>query len=403
MIKKSVLPLLAAGVLDTEVFADYFDDQGNRLGRFRTDYTSPTEGTLKNPLEIDTSECYYGQEEFGTERLIEVHSSEACPTGPGVYPGGSYFHSNVPDDGGSFWVLSVNVEVFAFAEDDYTGAPLGELQGPPNLSTSLTGPPGLTRFKMLPANKMENGARFAKWESGGLSWKKRDSNRGRSFRTSKGDGGSIQGYEAHLVIDNEGPDGEPRFLNAIPFLGFGAQKDWGNEGYVGRMNHPNAPHSTYWVSRLERARAGRPQDAMSHNIVANARWGGKIRMIQLLLHHHNVESSTEWIPGTHRHWNWPAKNSFWYPGADIVFIDAEDVETHCGENAGYVPRIVKTGVSYEFLVDWEVLFRCLSDRGLFDDPMPDDEVVPLLGIHWVVELFGNATIWAVVSGMEMVQ
>ena len=63
---------------------------------------------------------------------------------------------------------------------------------------------------------------------------------------------------------------------------------------------------------------------------------------------------------------------------------------------------MKTGLGYEFLVDWEVLFRCLSDRGLFDDPMPEDEVVPLLGVHWVVELFGNASIWSVVSDMEMV-
>lgn len=384
------------------VSADFFDDQGNRLGWFRTDYASSTEGTLHNPLEIDTVECYYGQEEFGTELLVEVHASEACPTGPGIYPGGPYYHANIPQDASSFWVLSANVEVFAFAEGD-VAAPLGELQGPPNLSTSLDGPPGLVRFKMLPADRSINETRNAIWKSAGRPRKRHPGLLGKNGLASKGQVDSVDGYEAHLLIDNEGHGVEPRFADAIPFLGIGAQRGWGNAGDVGRMNHPGAPHSTYWVSRVNQITARRLHDAMSHNVVANAEWSGKSRMIQLLLHHHNVETSTEHIPGTHRHWNWPAKNSFWYPGADIVFIDAEDVATHCGDGVGHLPRILEIGQPYEFLVDWEFLFRCLSDHGLFDDPMPEHEVVPLTGIHWVVELFGNASIWAVVSGMEMVQ
>jgi len=56
---------------------------------------------------------------------------------------------------------------------------------------------------------------------------------------------------------------------------------------------------------------------------------------------------------------------------------------------------------HNYELDWEFLFRCLSDLELFDDPMPVAEMVPIIGVHWIVELYGNASAWFVVSDMKM--
>lgn len=363
------LPVLVFALLQScGANANFFDDQLNLNGMFRTDYVSMTEGSQENPLELDREACYYGQPEHGTELFIEVHESEACPAGPVVYEAGPFYHSNLEPGVESFWVLSANVETYAFSGLPES-APLGELQGPPNLSTSLTGDPGLLKFHMIEKPQLP-------------------------FNIQNG-------FEAHLIIDNEGPGEAPKFEWAVPFLGLGAQQGWGNGGPVGHINLPGAPATTAWTSQLNIANAGTSQAAMSYNVVANAEWGGKRRSIQVLIFHHNIETSTDFEAGTHRHWNWPAKNSVWFPGADIAFIDAEDIEVHCGPGVGSVPRISHLGETYRYWLDWDFLFRCLSDRGLFDDPMPDGQPIPLLGVHWAVELYGNASIWAIVSDMEM--
>ena len=46
------------------------------------------------------------------------------------------------------------------------------------------------------------------------------------------------------------------------------------------------------------------------------------------------------------------------------------------------------------------LFECMSDNDLFDTPMPSSNV-PLLGVHWGDELFGDAAIWVIVEDMKM--
>jgi len=348
--------------------ADYFDDQGNMWGKFRTDYASKTEGSAENPLEIDTDGCYFEPSELDTVDLIYVHPTLACPHEPTVYPGGPFYYANVGSSDTSFWVLSANVEIYAFSNAS-PYAPLGNQQGPPNLSTSLTTSPHLLKFLMRQKTLVHPQI--------------------------------LPGFEAHLMIDNEGEDGEEKFPYAIPFLGVGAHKGWGNNGFVGHMNLAGAPHATTWTSLLRLASTSNVDDVVTHNVVAVAKWGGIQRMIQLVLFHDNIETSNDEVAGLHRHWNWPAKNSFWYPGADIAFIDAEDIASHCGPGVGYVPRMTHIDEVHDYELDWEFLFRCLSDLELFDDPMPMAEMVPIIGVHWIVELYGNAAAWFVVSDMKM--
>jgi len=141
-------------------------------------------------------------------------------------------------------------------------------------------------------------------------------------------------------------------------------------------------------------------DVNYHFVFAIAEWDGKPRMLYVNLFHYMSEWSSQNSPGSHYHWNWTASNSFYYPGADIAFIDAEDIITHCGSGVGTVPRITSLGVKTYYSLDWEVLYRCVSDNGLFDTPMPTS-TVPLLGVHWGGELFGDAAIWVVVEDMKM--
>lgn len=350
--------VLFQSLVSQHIFADWFDDQGNLLGVYRSDYNAQDKGSAANPLSFGTG-CYYPQSEYGTQIFIEVHPSEACPTGPSEYFGGPFPLGDFTAS--SYWVVSGNVETYAYA-NEAPEAPLDDEQGAPSLSTNLAGdPPNLLQFYMTDAGN--------KWDS-------------------------------QILIDNEGQTG-PKF-DAIPFLSVGGHKNRGNSVNVGRMNNASAPHKTTFRSKLKMASPG-PGGVLIHAVIAVAKWGGKNRMIQLILYHHGTEWSTEEDPGLHRHWNWSALHSFWYPGADIAFIEAEDIEDHCGPGVGNVPRITTINQFYTYEVDWEFLFRCLSDPGvgLFDDEMPATGGVPIFGVHWSAELTGDSSMWVTITRMKM--
>jgi len=210
--------------------------------------------------------------------------------------------------------------------------------------------------------------------------------------------GQSSWYQAHLLVDNEGTSGA-KFDGAIPFLSIGAQYGRGNASYVGKMNSFGVPRRTTWASKVNMATAT-GSDTNYHYVVAIATWGGKTRMLFVNLFHYNTDWSSSSSLGLHRHWNWRASHSFYYPGADIAFIDAEDIVTHCGSGVGTVPRITSIGVTTYYSLDWEALYRCVSNGGLFDTAMPTS-AVPLLGVHWGNELFGDAAIWVIVEQMKM--
>ena len=341
------------------LWADNFDDQNNLLGRFRTDYNSQTEGSSTNPLTIGTN-CPYPDVNDPVD-LITVHDTQRCPTGPTVYPGGPFPYANVPFSSTSFFVVSANVEPHSFDDDSLPS------QGAPNLSTSLTSSPDILNFVMLPVFPYLGAP-------------------------------NPSHYKASLFIDNEGSNGAK--FAGLPFLAIGAHSGHGNSGRVGRMNKPGAPATTTWKSRVAVASAGQGA-AYAHFVYAIAKWGGKNRLLFVNLFHYMIDWSTASSPGLHNHWNWPAKDSVYYPGADIGSIDSEDIITHCGSGVGTVPRITSIGATISYSLNWEALFRCTSDLGLFDTPMPET-TVPLLGVHWAVEVVGDASLWAMVEQMKMV-
>jgi hypothetical protein len=133
-------------------------------------------------------------------------------------------------------------------------------------------------------------------------------------------------------------------------------------------------------------------------------WGGKQRMLFINLFHWNLDvSDSEGDVGNHLHWNWPIQQSFYYPGADIAYMDAEHIQQYCGI---YVPELIYIGDEYPYNLDLTALFQCASgnnteNKNLFDVAMPPGSH-PIKGVHWAVEGTGvNGWLWIAVHDMKM--
>ncbi len=91
------------------------------------------------------------------------------------------------------------------------------------------------------------------------------------------------------------------------------------------------------------------------------------------------------------------QESYFYPGAEFAFIDAEDVQSHCGIS---VPRLTSVGqeITYNLNLWW--LFQCISNLNGWDSPMPSFPAI--LGVHWAVEMTGvNGKLWTSVHDMQL--
>ena len=104
----------------------------------------------------------------------------------------------------------------------------------------------------------------------------------------------------------------------------------------------------------------------------------------------------------HAHWNWNIRESFFFPGADQVFMDAEDVAVL---GAGSFPRLTEVGQEQTYVIDLQEIFELArdgADRLGFDEPLPATADIPILGVHWAVEVAGETTRLAVsLEAMQM--
>ncbi len=106
--------------------------------------------------------------------------------------------------------------------------------------------------------------------------------------------------------------------------------------------------------------------------------------------------------GTHSHWNWQMQESFHHPGADVAFMDAEDVGALCNNPDMAMARLRNVGHNANYSIELDDLYRCASDNNLFDTPMPTIAPVPITGVHWVNEGTGlNVGLWTSVHNMRM--
>ena len=96
------------------------------------------------------------------------------------------------------------------------------------------------------------------------------------------------------------------------------------------------------------------------------------------------------------------QESFYHPGMEWVFVDAEDVGYYC---SGYsVPRLTTINQQISYDINLQTLVQCFSNWNGWDTPMPASGALPIHGVHWSVEMSGvNGWIWPSVHDMKMVK
>jgi hypothetical protein len=131
---------------------------------------------------------------------------------------------------------------------------------------------------------------------------------------------------------------------------------------------------------------------------ALANWGTKPKAIFLTLYHYNLQNSVPPGDPAVNHFNWPITQSALYPGAEIVYIDAEDAGYYCGFD---VPSLaLQQDVAYR--IDLTRLFACVSERGLFTEPMPATPDIPVTQVLWANESSGvDGDLWIDVHDPKM--
>jgi len=124
-------------------------------------------------------------------------------------------------------------------------------------------------------------------------------------------------------------------------------------------------------------------------------------MIQLNLFHDGNDDSSTAGPATLR-WSWPFAEDTFFPGAEVVYFDAEDLPTLC---QGYsvqriVPSLANTDLIYD--VDLQPLYQCAANWGGWSNGMPTTLNIPITSIDWAVEGQGTSgALWVSVHDMRM--
>lgn len=340
-----------------------FHDPKLVTAKVRTDFNASNEGTSSNPLT-------YGPCLFPDSTPGLVNPGLCTGSLPTAFSNSNRYQLNGGATSSTYWVLSVN------NEPAYTTVN----PGPPNQSLPVVSPGyGTMGFTVL---------------SGSLV--------GETFK------------RAHLVLNNtfSNPNGD----GAIPFLGFGAEQYRGNGAAIATLN-------SYWQKLAFKVRlwdyrtpalSGGGYSTAANYLFLRAKWGGLDRMIFLnLMHTSNYQFSTPSSPGLAHKWNWPIQESFYYPGAAIAYMDAEDLYTHCdmsiaSQSLGYRSTALPSSqqVELSYTIDLTRLFRCASDHDLFGDAASDElpsTVVDVTGVHWANEVAGpNAALWTSVHDMRIV-
>lgn len=343
----SVLLLLCPALVHAQ-----FHDQGmTQLPAVKTEYVDPKTGTSGHPLVIGN--CLWGN--CRTERLVfadanEWHQNLRCNPCGG---------SNRPD---RYWVVLFNNE--------------------PREDPRNPGPPDASLPRSLPAQGLMG------------------------FETRRGDASLPNDlrWRAHLVLDFL--DADNPIPGAAPFLGFGEFSARGNRdrplGYLNPGSYAKPSLLTFgarlWQSVPPTPISSQPATLASY-VWMLANWGTKPKAIFLTLYHWNIQNSTPPGEPSIYHFSWPITQSALYPGAEIAYIDAEDMPFYCGRS---LPTLA-LGADTDYRIDLTALFRCVSDRGLFTEPMPATRDIPVTQVLWANESTGvDGVLWTDVHDQRVV-
>lgn len=381
-----------------------FWDQGFEQPVFRSDFPDPQTGTAADPLQIDTSCLFTPNPKVDGAYAMpwggEQYVTDSCPgflLGQSLaFVNSHWFELNGGGSAENFWTVHFNVE------DWWTL--MGDSGGPPGQSM----PKGSPGFDVL-------GFRVLALPEEGF-------------------------YRAHMVLRPDYleradivPDGiTPADSEASPFMSMGAEAGAGNGGFLGSIGHWYFSHHARieFVSKLWNVVS--PDEFFNHFVFFRTAWYSPAldrhvpRMAFVALYGSD-HAGARWQPcdqpictemGPTNVWSWPIPESYFHPGADNAFTNVETLAANCpgavlghdrmlrwGPGASGWPDSPRDERTYRFNIDRA--FECLSDAGGFIDPMPDNSVMPILGVHWGSEYGGTAAgeatarLWTSVHGMRL--
>lgn len=361
--------LLGLLVITSTTTSAQFTDNGFINPKVRTDYLAVNKGTASNPLVVGS--CIYPGTGPAQDAIL-LPPFCAPLSGSLTFTQSNFFSQNSP--GSTYWTISANNETPHFSALH---------SGPPNQSITL--------FIPQQANNLMEFTLLTNSLPGETAWR------------------------AHMIVDHT-PNGNQNPLgpDGIAFLGLGADKRRGNSTNVGTLQGPSLSFNLTTFKARIWDKIYTPGGAALMYVHAYSQWptsSGQMRTrgVFIQLYHEGLDTSSPTqnctggpgvCKGLHRHWNWRFPESFYFPGADYALIDAEDVAWACNGTTSLI-SVPPNNTDVTVLVNWTRIFRCMSDNGLFDDPMPQGSL-PLLGVHWAVETTGiNNAVWASVHEMTM--
>ena len=344
---------IALAAVTPHALADFHDQGMVNTPGVKTEYVDPKTGTNARPLVI--GDCLWGN--CRTERLVFAQSNhwqQSLPCDPCTGP-------HQPD---SYWAVLFNNE------------PRADARNP--------GPPDASLARALPSQGLMG------------------------FETRRGDD-TLPGdrrWRAHLVLDFI--DFDDPINGGIPFLGFGEFSARGNRdrpiGYL-RPSSNTHPSVLTFGARLWQAipptpiSGGTQPATLASYIWLLANWGTKPKAIFITLYHWNIQNSVP--PGNPAiyHFNWPITQSALYPGAEIAYIDAEDMAFYCR----FAVPLLTPQHDVAYRIDLTTLYTCVSDRGLFTEPIPANADIPVTQVLWANESTGvDGALWIDVHDQRMV-
>ncbi len=340
-----------------DAHAQFHDNGFTRTPIVKTEYTNSRTGTASVPLTLGS--CLWG----------------GCITERTVYPQANYWRQNWPCNADScanintpydvFWSLILNNEP---RNDTHNS-------GPPDASLPRSAPgAGLFGFATLFGS-----ANFP----GDNKWR------------------------AHLVTN---------FINfrnpvaaGTPFEGFGEFSSRGNGARNLAWLRPSpATRASVltWGERLwgppnlpTQVPGTTQQPTLATYLWVLANWGTKPKAIFITLYHWNIQNSVPPANPGIFHFNWRFSQSALYPGAEIVYIDAEDMNYYCGFS---VPSLV-AGTDVNYRLDLTALFSCVSNRRPLHRTHAGDEQHSGDAGSLANETTGiNGSLWVAIHGQKTI-
>jgi len=128
-----------------------------------------------------------------------------------------------------------------------------------------------------------------------------------------------------------------------------------------------------------------------------AQWDGKKRMVQVPLH---ATGATADDPAARTFWNWPVKDSIFFPGAEVAVLPAwSDEAIDCDLGIDEITSgDIGTTQYYDFRVS--EVFKCALDEYLLTgDP---SGTIDLEGVHFYIETEGaNGYVWSMIENVTI--